>query len=35
VDLGDGDLVRLARAGDPVAFRLLVELRNAELTRGS
>ncbi len=23
--LGDGDLVRLARAGDPVAFRLLVE----------
>jgi RNA polymerase sigma-70 factor (ECF subfamily) len=25
VDIGDGDLVRLARAGDPVAFRLLVE----------
>jgi RNA polymerase sigma factor (sigma-70 family) len=25
VDLGDGDLVRLAREGDPVAFRLLVE----------
>jgi RNA polymerase sigma factor (sigma-70 family) len=24
-DLGDGDLVRLARAGDQVAFRLLVE----------
>jgi RNA polymerase sigma-70 factor (ECF subfamily) len=25
VDIPDGDLVRLARAGDPVAFRLLVE----------
>ena len=25
VDLGDGDLVRLARTGDPVAFRLLIE----------
>ena len=25
MDIGDDDLVRLARAGDPVAFRLLVE----------
>jgi hypothetical protein len=25
VDISDGDLVRLARDGDPVAFRLLVE----------
>jgi hypothetical protein len=24
-DLSDGDLARLARGGDPVAFRLLVE----------
>ena len=25
MDIGDGDLVRLARDGDPAAFRLLVE----------
>jgi len=25
MDISDGELVRLARDGDPVAFRLLVE----------
>jgi RNA polymerase sigma factor (sigma-70 family) len=29
VDLGDGELVRLARAGDAAAFRLLVERHQA------
>jgi RNA polymerase sigma-70 factor (ECF subfamily) len=29
VDISDGDLVRLARDGDPVAFRLLVERHQA------
>jgi RNA polymerase sigma factor (sigma-70 family) len=32
VDISDGDLVRLARDGDPVAFRLLVE-RHQPMTR--
>lgn len=32
MDIGDGDLVRLARAGDPAAFRLLVE-RHAGMAR--
>jgi RNA polymerase sigma-70 factor (ECF subfamily) len=32
VDVSDGDLVRLARAGDPAAFRLLVE-RHRPLAR--
>jgi RNA polymerase sigma factor (sigma-70 family) len=29
MDIGDGDLVRLARAGDAAAFRLLVERHRA------
>ena len=28
-DVSDGDLARLARGGDPVAFRLLVERHQA------
>jgi DNA-directed RNA polymerase specialized sigma24 family protein len=32
VDIGDGDLVRLARRGDAAAFRLLVE-RHAAVVR--
>jgi RNA polymerase sigma-70 factor (ECF subfamily) len=33
MDIGDGDLVRLARDGDPAAFRLLVE-RHLPMARG-
>ena len=29
-DVSDGDLARLARDGDPVAFRLLVERRQGD-----
>jgi hypothetical protein len=35
MDIGDGDLVRLARDGDPAAFRLLVEPAAQKVSGGT